>query len=232
MRCTRSRGSRGFHCLVCLPRPGERGRYPARLNSRLLLTFRLMRRFTLKAMLLAFALCCLSLAYCVSIRSGYISEQLLMTRLREKCPDLHFTTHVTGPRWRRELFSAIVGHNYWVHRITTIDISGDLSRNGNLPPSQVPFSDADLSEFVGDFVQLPFLSQLCLSRTRLTDESLPAITRLSDARARHRDARNNNDGLIITLGGTDISQLGIQKLNSYSEHLLVHTVYRRRSVAD
>ena len=29
MRCTRSRGSRGFQCLVCLPRPGERCRYPA-----------------------------------------------------------------------------------------------------------------------------------------------------------------------------------------------------------
>ena len=27
MGCTRSRGSRGFHCLVCLPRPGEPGRY-------------------------------------------------------------------------------------------------------------------------------------------------------------------------------------------------------------
>ena len=29
MRCTRSRGSRGFQCLVCSPRPGERGRYAA-----------------------------------------------------------------------------------------------------------------------------------------------------------------------------------------------------------
>ena len=33
MRCTRSRGSRGFQCLVCLPRPGERGRYTARNPS-------------------------------------------------------------------------------------------------------------------------------------------------------------------------------------------------------
>jgi len=43
MRCTRSRGSRGFQCLVCSPRPGERGRYPAfrmpkpKLSIRLLL---------------------------------------------------------------------------------------------------------------------------------------------------------------------------------------------------
>ena len=27
IRCTRSRGSRGFQCLVCLPRPGDRCRY-------------------------------------------------------------------------------------------------------------------------------------------------------------------------------------------------------------
>ena len=33
MRCTRSRGSRGFQCLVCLPRPGERGRYPTKVND-------------------------------------------------------------------------------------------------------------------------------------------------------------------------------------------------------
>ena len=33
MRCTRSRGPRGFHCLVCSPRPGERGRYASYLIS-------------------------------------------------------------------------------------------------------------------------------------------------------------------------------------------------------
>ncbi len=32
MRCTRSRGSRGFQCLVCSPRPGERCRYAPRSN--------------------------------------------------------------------------------------------------------------------------------------------------------------------------------------------------------
>ena len=33
MGCTRSRGSRGFQCLVCLPRPGEPGRYPAKADT-------------------------------------------------------------------------------------------------------------------------------------------------------------------------------------------------------
>ena len=33
MGCTRSRGSRGFQCLVSLPRPGEPGRYPAKTHS-------------------------------------------------------------------------------------------------------------------------------------------------------------------------------------------------------
>ena len=33
MGCTRSRGSRGFQCFVCSPRPGEPGRYPTQIMN-------------------------------------------------------------------------------------------------------------------------------------------------------------------------------------------------------
>ncbi len=134
------------------------------------------RHLSIRTLFLIVSICAILLALTLIPLRQYHAEQKHLSRLSEKCPSLGQTTLIMGPDWLCTLVFYTTGSLNMLERVVAIDVSGDSNRNGNFPSSRIDFDDHDLAEMQRIF---PHLRELCLTRTNVTDSSVPVLLKFS-----------------------------------------------------
>lgn len=121
------------------------------------------------------------------------AEQRYVSELRKNYPNLIANPVPVGPKWLRNTMTQTTGLPYWMNRTGSIDVSGDTMRIGNLPPSKIDFGDDDLIEMQSS---LPYLQNLCVTRTNVSDRSIPTLLEFEKLKRIYlHESRMTNDGI-------------------------------------
>ena len=136
----------------------------------------------------------------------YHAEQTHLSLLQNEYPSLGATTLVMGPDWLRAFVFYTTGSLNMLERVVAIDVSGDTNRNGNFPPTKIDFDDQDLAQLQ---VAFPHLQELCLTRTKVSDSSIPLLMEFHEMKS-------------LYLHESRVSHAGLSQLRK-SGLLLVHS---------